>query len=84
MTQRVDASGLQVAGELYSFMNGEALPGTGIAPDDFWTSFAGIVADLSPRNAALLAFRDELQSRIDAWHEARKGQPLDLSHAIRV
>ncbi len=78
MTQRVEASGLQVASELYSFINEEALPGTGVAPDDFWESFAKIVADLAPRNAALLAFREELQSKIDAWHKAHKGQPLDL------
>jgi malate synthase len=78
MTQRVDASGLQVASELYSFINEEALPGTGIAPDKFWESFAQIVTDLSPRNASLLAFREELQAKIDAWHKARKNQPLDL------
>ena len=78
MTQRVDASGLQVASELHSFINEVALPGTGIAPDDFWASFARIVADLSPRNASLLAFREELQAKIDAWHKARKGQSLDL------
>jgi len=78
MTQRVEASGLQVASELYSFINEEALPGTGVATDDFWESFARIVADLAPRNASLLAFREDLQSKIDAWHEARKGQPLDI------
>jgi malate synthase len=78
MTQRIEASGLQVASELYSFINEEALPGTGIAPDHFWASFAKIVADLAPRNASLLAFREELQAKIDAWHKAHKGQPLDL------
>ena len=78
MTQRVEASGLQVASELYSFINEDALPGTGIAPDAFWGSFAKIIADLSPRNAALLAFRDELQTKIDAWHKAHKGKNLDL------
>jgi malate synthase len=78
MTQRVEASGLEVASELYSFINEEVLPGTGVAPDGFWESFAKIVADLSPRNASLLAFREELQTKIDAWHKARKDQSLDL------
>lgn len=78
MTQRVEASGLQVASELHSFISDEALPGTGITTVKFWQSFAEIVADLAPRNSALLAFREELQSKIDAWHEARKGRPLDL------
>ena len=78
MTQRVEASGLQIASELYTFINEDALPGTGIAPDAFWASFAKIVSDLSPRNASLLEFREELQAKIDAWHKARKGQSLDL------
>ena len=78
MTQRVEASGLQVASELYSFINEDALPGTGITPDEFWASFAKIVADLAPRNASLLAFREELQTKIDAWHREHKGRPLDL------
>jgi malate synthase len=78
MTQRVEASGLQVASELHAFINDEALPGTGIAPDEFWASFAGIVSDLSPRNAALLELREELQAKIDTWHKARKGHGLDL------
>jgi malate synthase len=78
MTERVEASGLQVASELYEFINNDALPGTGIAPDAFWASFASIVADLTPRNRSLLEFREELQSKIDAWHKAHKGQALDL------
>ena len=78
MTQRVEASGLQVASELYEFINRDALPGTGISPDDFWASFAAIVGDLSPRNNSLLALRDELQAKIDTWHKARKNQSLDL------
>ncbi len=78
MTQRVEASGLKVASELYSFIKDEALPGTGIAPDHFWASFAKIVADLAPRNASLLAFRETLQAKIDAWHKGHKGQALDL------
>jgi malate synthase len=78
MTERIEASGLKIAGELHSFIKDEALPGTGIAPEHFWASFAKIVEELAPKNAKLLAFRDELQTKIDAWHKARKGQPLDL------
>ncbi|MEM6491092.1 MAG: malate synthase G, partial [Pseudomonadota bacterium] len=79
MTNRVAAAGLSVDGELYAFINDEALPGTGIAPDAFWSSFAAILNDLSPKNRALLEKRDALQSQIDAWHDAQSGAPIDVA-----
>ncbi len=77
MTDRVDKQGLAVATELASFVDEKALPGTGIAADVFWKGFANLVAEMTPRNRALLEKRDDLQAKIDAWHIARKGQPLD-------
>jgi len=77
MSNIVDKSGLKVAAELADFINHRALPGTGLAADDFWAGVAAIFATFAPRNAALLAKRDSLQAQIDAWHEARKGQPVD-------
>ena len=65
--------GLQVADSLYHFVNDEALPGTGVAPEVFWAGFGAIVRDLAPKNAALLAERDRLQAEIDAWHQAHPG-----------
>ncbi len=79
MTGRVSAAGLQVARELYDFIETEALPGTGIGAAAFWDGFARIAAEFAPRNRALLARRDVLQARIDAWHKARAGQPHDLA-----
>jgi malate synthase len=35
------------------------------------------VHELAPRNRALLARREELQARIDAWHRERRGKPHD-------
>ncbi|MCA3555853.1 malate synthase G [Aestuariivirga sp.] len=78
MTNRIGISGLSVAGELFAFVSGEALPGTGIAGPDFWQRFAGIVRDLSPRNRALLARRDALQARLDDWHRGN-GAPTDMA-----
>ncbi|RIA56420.1 malate synthase G [Dichotomicrobium thermohalophilum] len=79
MTDRVTHSGLQIATELYAFINEEALPGTGIEPDAFWSGFAGIVSELSAENRALLAKREALQAKIDDWHKARRGKPFDMA-----
>jgi malate synthase len=74
----VERAGLKVARGLAEFLEREALPGTGVDPDGFWSGFSSIVHDLGPVNAALLARRVELQSKIDAWHIARRGAPHDL------
>ncbi|MFN3770674.1 MAG: malate synthase G [Ectopseudomonas guguanensis] len=79
MTERVQVGGLQVAKALYDFVNNEAIPGTGIAADQFWAGAAAVIKDLAPKNRALLAKRDELQAQIDAWHRARKGQAHDAA-----
>ena len=77
MAGRVNRSGLQVAEVLDTFINDEALPGSGVARDDFWSGVASLVSDLTQRNRTLLERRDELQSQIDRWQLDRKGQPID-------
>ncbi|MDH4561095.1 malate synthase G, partial [Pseudomonas sp. BN411] len=68
---------LQVARVLFDFVNNEAIPGTGIAAEQFWAGVEAVINDLAPKNKALLAKRDELQAKIDAWHQARAGQAHD-------
>jgi malate synthase len=63
---------------LHAFVEGELLPNVGIAPVRFWTALEHILADFTHKNAALLARRDALQKKIDAWWRARKGQPFDV------
>ncbi|GAA4749799.1 malate synthase G [Gordonia alkaliphila] len=75
MTARVNVHGLQVAEVLYDFVNTEALPGTGIDPDAFWSGAAAVINDLAPRNRELLAVRDDLQTQIDQWHRDNAGSP---------
>ena len=53
------------------------LPDTGIELDAFWNGFESIVDGLTPKNRALLATRDALQEKIDAWHLARRGEAHD-------
>ncbi len=70
---RTTIHSLQVADALYRFIDDEVLPGTGIDSARFWAGFDAIVRDLAPRNAALLAERDRLQSELDAWHLLHPG-----------
>ena len=77
MTERIEAGELQVASELLEFVNDEALPGTGIAPERFWSGLDRIVHDLAPVNRDLLQTRDRMQAEIDRWHRERRGSGFD-------
>jgi len=79
MTARTECHGLQVATVLHQFIENEVLPGTGINSDNFWKGFAQIVNDLAPKNAALLAERDRLQTELDQWHRAHPGPITDVA-----
>ena len=63
---------LEIAPPLHEFIAVEALPGTGVQIDEFWSALESILTDLGPRNAALLVHRDELQAQIDDWHRAAR------------
>ncbi|WKL13501.1 malate synthase G [Comamonas testosteroni] len=78
MTDRTQVHGLQVATELYNFVNTQVLPGTGVDQETYWKGFDAIVADLAPKNAALLAERDRLQTQLDTWHKANPGPITDM------
>jgi malate synthase len=79
MAEKTRIGGLDVAAELKTFVESEALPGTGVAPEAFWAGYEAILKDLAPRNAALLAERDALQGKIDSWHRANPAKPIDLA-----
>ncbi|MDI6625563.1 MAG: malate synthase G, partial [Brevundimonas sp.] len=70
-------AGLQVDEQLAAFIETEVLPGLDLDADRFWTGAADVFARFAPENRRLLAVRDDLQARIDAWHTARRGQPHD-------
>ncbi|WP_286999595.1 MULTISPECIES: malate synthase G [Comamonas] len=79
MTARTQVHGLQVANELHTFINEQVLPGTGVDAAAFWKGFDALVADLAPKNAALLAERDRLQAELDTWHKANPGPIADMA-----
>jgi malate synthase len=68
MTNYKKAGNLQVASELYEFINMEVLPESGVNQEQFWNGFAGIVHDLTPKNQELLKARSEMQKKIHTWH----------------
>jgi len=78
MTERITKNRLQVAANLCQFIEAQVLPGTGVTPASFWKGFDAIVADLAPKNIALLAERDRLQLELDGWHHAHPGPVADM------
>ena len=79
MTERVNIEGLQVEKTLFDFFDADALPGLGMDADTFWGALAKLVADLGPRNKALLNVRDEMQAKIDAWHRENRDKPANFA-----
>ena len=79
MTDRTACGGLQVATELYRFINDKAIPGTGIDASQFWAGVDSLIHELAPVNRELVAKRDVIQEKIDAFHKARRGQAHDAA-----
>ncbi|HUH50363.1 MAG TPA: malate synthase G, partial [Mycoplana sp.] len=72
-----EKNGLSFDQELLDFLVKEALPGTDVDADRYFSEFAAIVEALAPENRALLEKRDRLQEQLDAWYKAN-GAPTDL------
>ncbi|WP_170436815.1 malate synthase G [Ruegeria arenilitoris] len=77
MNGRAIRSGLDVDQVLIDFIEERALPGTGVEPDAFWAGLSRMVSEFGPKNRDLLQKRSDIQGSVDAWHLARKGQPID-------
>ena len=70
MADYIEKSGLKVDPLLVDFVEKEAIPGTAVSAEQFWSGLAGLVRDFAPRNRELLAIRDRIQTEIDDWHKA--------------
>ncbi len=77
MASRQTRSGLQVDPVLVAFIEGQALPGTGVTAETFWNGLSRMVSELGPKNRAFLAKRKEIQDQLDAWHLDCKAQDHD-------
>ena len=77
MKKRILRYNLSVERSLVDFIENLALPGTGISEDNFWHGLSSLVEQLTPENRTLLIKREELQSKIDSWHKARRNMPHD-------
>ncbi|MBG9587780.1 malate synthase G [Cytobacillus firmus] len=72
MENYIKRGSLQVASELYEFINSEALPGSFVDQEQFWSGLEALINDLTPKNKALLAKRDEIQHKLNTWHRENK------------
>ena len=77
MSDMIQAGNIQVAAELYNFINDEAIPGTGVDQEGFWASVDKLVNELGPRNRELLDKREDLQAKLDAWHKDHRDTEFD-------
>ena len=75
--RKIVSGGLHIAQRLYALVAEQIAPGTGVAVEHFWAALGQIVQDLGPKNQQLLQRRDHLQAQIDAYHQKRRGEPLD-------
>ena len=83
MTVRINRGSLAIDKILFDFIE-SALPGVGLDSETYWKNFEQVVLDLTPKNKALLAKRDELQAKIDAWHKANKGADFAAYKAFLI
>ncbi len=79
MSSRETRNGLQIDPVLVDFIEQKALPGTEVSAIDFWAGLALLANELGPKNRALLDKRADIQGRIDGWHAARRGLPIDAA-----
>ena len=78
MSGRIEKNGLSIDEKLVTFIESEAIPGTGVDTQKFWQGFAEIVEKLGPKNKTLLQKREDIQSKIDEYHIKHRGQDIDI------
>ena len=80
--QYIEIKKLTISKNLYSFVNKNLLPGTGISNSDFWNGFNKNIHELASKNKELLEKREELQKKIDDFHKKEKEMNLTSKSII--
>lgn len=81
MTQYQKIESLQVEETLFNLINNQILANhpQKLDSNEFWKNFSDLVKGFAPKNQALLAKRDQLQAKIDTWHQANPGPIKDMA-----
>ncbi len=78
----IDKNNLKISSTLFEFINNEAIPGTNINKDEFWSSFSKVVHELTPINKKLIEERENIQKKIDEWHKSKSGSELKKNEYV--
>src|SRR6201993_2877603 len=68
---------IHVASDLRAFIANEVFPGLDISEAEFWHGLAGLIGTFAPRIKSQLRFREELESKIDAYHRSTATMPFN-------
>ena len=68
----IEKNELKISSTLFEFINNEAIPGTNMDSDKFWSNFSKIVHELTPINKNLIKNRESIQKKIDDCINQRK------------
>ena len=79
----IEKNGLKISSVMFDFVNNEAIPETGLDPDQFWAKFSEVVHEMAPTNKYLIEKRETIQKKIDDWHKSNKGKDFDKTEYIK-
>jgi len=78
----IEKNGLKINSILFEFINNEAIPGTNINTENFWSNFEKLVHELTPINKILIEKREKIQKQIDEWHKKNAGKEINKKKYI--
>ena len=74
----ININSLKVSESLSKFIDEELLKDLNISTEKFWLGFEKVIKELAPKNKELINLRENLQKKIDDWHELNKGKKFNL------